>query len=428
MAVSLPLVIYHFVYPLILVANMTLADFYAQLPAIDNLLDLVDPACYTRVPEDWYVLITDVRGSTAAIADGLYKEVNLLGASSIIAVLNALPGVEIPYIFGGDGASLVVPPRDLAAARQALLGVRGLAQTAYGLDLRVGVVPVAVINQQHPLQIAKFRQSPSYCQASFLGGGMTLATELIKREAIYRLDVVGDYPAADLTGLECRWQEVPSPYGHTLSLIVASLQSANQTSAQVYREVLQAISTIYGDSEAYHPVAIDALQLAFSPHQLRPEVTLRSPAARRWVRWRYQIRVWVENVLGKLFMGSGLSVGGIDWGGYKQAVREATDFQKVDDVLRMVISGTSAQTQQLVQYLEQRSQSGHLAYGLHVSDRAVLTCLIFDRQNRHFHLIDAAGGGYALAAQDLKGQLSAKAKNWRMYAHLASYRRHPSQA
>ena len=407
---------------------MTLQDFYAELPAIDQLLDLVNPANYVRVPDDWYVMITDVRGSTEAIAAGQYKEVNLLGASSIIAVLNVLPGVEIPFIFGGDGASLVVPPVHLAAARQALLGVRTLARTAYGLDLRVGVVPVAVIQQQHSLKVTKFRQSPRYCQASFIGGGMTFATELIKREAIYRLDDVGDRPPANLTGLECRWQEVPSPHGHTLSLIVASLHSSTQTSDQVYHEVLQTIEAIFGGPETYHPVSEAALQLSFSPHQLRPEVRLRSPAANRLARWQYQGRVWLENALGKMLMDCGLTVGGVRWGGYKRAVREATDFQKMDDVLRMVIAGNSAQTQQLVQYLEQRSQSGQLAYGLHVSDRAVLTCLIFNRQDHHFHLIDAAGGGYALAAQDLKVQLHAKAQNWRTYANLASHRQRSAQA
>ena len=122
----------------------------------------------------------------------------------------------------------------------------------------------------------------------------------------------------------------------------------------------------------------------------------------------------------------GLTVGGVDWGEYKSTLRAATDFQKLDDVLRMVIAGTSAQTQQLVRYLEQRSQSGHLAYGLHVSDHAVLTCLILNRQNCHFHLIDGAGGGYTLAAQDLKAQLRDKAQNWRTYSRLASYRRSPA--
>lgn len=406
---------------------MTLATFYADLPAINDLFDLANPACYTLVPDDWYVLITDVRESTAAIAAGLYKEVNLLGASSIIAVLNALSRSEIPFVFGGDGASMVVPPADLVAARDALVGVRTLAAEAYGLDLRVGVVPVELINQHHLLKVAKFRQSARYCQASFIGGGITFATELIKREAIYRMDLAGDRTQANLTGLECRWQEVPSPHGHTLSLIVASLHSGLASSDRVYRDMFEKIRAIYGEPDAYHPITPEALQLTFSPQQLRAEVHLRSPAAQRFARWQYQGQVWAENLLGKLFMDLGLTVGGVHWGEYKQAVREATDFQKIDDVLRMVISGTSAQTQQLVQYLEQRSQSGQLAYGLHVSDRAVLTCLIFDRQNCHFHLIDGAGGGYTLAAKDLKGQLHAKAQNWRTYSNLASYRRRPTR-
>ncbi|WP_204139457.1 DUF3095 domain-containing protein [Halomicronema sp. CCY15110] len=407
---------------------MTSQDFYATLPAVDDLWALADPAAYVSVPDDWYVLVTDVCGSTAAVQAGRYKDVNMLGASSIMAVLNALPGAEIPFIFGGDGASMVVPPWHFAAARQALLGVRQLATTAYGLDLRVGAVPVAVVNRHHPLKIAKFRQSAQYCQASFMGGGMTFATELIKQDALYRLEPAERCPEANLTGLECRWQEVPSPHDHTLSLIVTALDSAPTRGPHIYQEVVQTIGQIFGEPEAYHPVSIAGLRLALSPRQLGAEVQLRSPTASRWARWQYHLRVWAENLLGTVFMRLGLTVGGVDWGEYKPAIRAATDFQKLDDVLRMVIAGTSAQTQQLVRYLEQRSQSGHLAYGLHVSDRAVLTCLILNRQNCHFHLIDGAGGGYTLAAKDLKTQLQAKAQNWRTYSHLASYRRSRSPA
>jgi len=405
---------------------MTSQDFYATLPTVDDLWALADPAAYVAVPDDWYVLVTDVCGSTAAVQAGRYKDVNMLGASSIIAVLNVLPGAEIPFIFGGDGASMVVPPWHLAAARQALLGVRQLAATAYDLDLRVGVVPVAVVSRHRPLKVAKFRQSAQYCQASFIGGGITFATELIKQDPLYRLEPKGKCAEANLTGLECRWQEVPSPQDHTLSLIVTALGSAPAGGTHIYQEVVEAIGRIFGDPEAYHPVSMAGLQLAFSPGQLGAEVRLRSPTASIWARWQYQLRVWAENLLGMVFMRFGLTAGGVNWGEYKSTLRAATDFQKLDDVLRMVIAGTSAQTQQLVRYLEQRSQSGHLAYGLHISDRAVLTCLIMNRQSCHFHLIDGAGGGYTLAAKAMKAQLRSKAENWRTYSHLASYRRSPS--
>ncbi len=198
---------------------MSTQHFYAELPPLDDLLALANPDCYREVPSDWYVLITDVVGSTEAIANGRYKEINLLGASSIMAVLNALPEVEIPFIFGGDGASIVVPPQHLRIAQSALLGVQAIAAQAYELRLRVGVVPVEVVNQHHPLKIAKFRLSPRYCQASFIGGGITFATELIKQDERFQVEGRGQ-DMANLAGLECRWQEVPSPYGHTVSLIV----------------------------------------------------------------------------------------------------------------------------------------------------------------------------------------------------------------
>jgi hypothetical protein len=106
----------------------------------------------------------------------------------------------------------------------------------------------------------------------------------------------------------------------------------------------------------------------------------------------------------------GVKTGDVHWGRYKQDLWAASDYQKIDDVLRMVIAGSPAQTAQLTAYLEKRSSQGQLAYGLHISDRALMTCLILNRRDRHFHLIDGADGGYALAAQHLKTQLHRQAQ------------------
>lgn len=45
----------------------------------------------------------DIRGSTRAIEEGRYKQVNMVGAAVITAVLNACAGYEIPFVVGGDG-------------------------------------------------------------------------------------------------------------------------------------------------------------------------------------------------------------------------------------------------------------------------------------------------------------------------------------
>lgn len=400
---------------------MASRNFYADLPALNEFIELANPDNYVQVPDDWYVLITDVMGSTSAIAAGKYKQVNLLGAGSIIAVLNAVRPTEIPFVFGGDGASLLVPGPLLHQAREAALAVRAIARQSFSIDLRVGIVPVATLRQQCALKVAKLRIGQRCNQASFMGGGITYADKLIKGDSRYRLEAERSPEIADLTGLECRWQEVPSPHGTTVSLIVAAMDGPEKSVGQTYREVLQTIQTICGPGQTYHPIAHSPLRLSFNPAKLKAEASVRSPSG-RGQELAYLGKAVIENLLGSVLMGWGLTAGGVDWRRYKQEVSTTSDYQKIDDTLRMVLSGHPDQITQLTTYLDQRVQAGQLAYGLHASDRALLTCVILDRQSHHFHFVDGADGGYALAAKALKSQLRHKAQNWRSFARLAQQR------
>ncbi|WOD38716.1 DUF3095 domain-containing protein [Nodosilinea sp. E11] len=402
---------------------MTSDTFYTDLPPLDQFLELANPANYVDAPGDWSALVTDVVDSTRAIAQGKYKEVNVVGASSIMGVLNAVAPLDVPFVFGGDGALLLVPPTAVQRSREALLGLRALARDSFGLELRVGIVPLSAIDPQHPVRVAKFRLSPTYFQASFMGGGLTYATELVKTDAAYRLEEGGDRPTANLAGLECRWQDIPSSRGHTLSLIVATPPSGGYVNEHLYGEVLGTIGNLYGKEENYHPVAADALKLSVNPQRLKAEAKARANGSTWGDRATYTARAYLESLLGLGLMRFAVQAGGVDWGRYRASVRAASDYQKMDDMLRMVMASSPGQTDQLVAYLEGRFRQGHLVYGVHVSDRALMTCLIMDRRDRHFHLIDGADGGYALAAQQLKARLQGKAQNWSTYSSLA--RRHP---
>lgn len=401
---------------------MTSDTFYADLVPLEQFLDLANPRNYVEAPADWYALITDVVASGQAIARGQYKEVNVLGASSIMAVLNAVAPLEVPFVFGGDGALLLVPPNAVQAARTALLGIRALAHDSFDLDLRVGIVPLTVLGPRRAVRVAKFRLNPTYCQASFIGGGLTYATELVKTDPTYCLDGSDDCSSTNLTGLECRWQDIPSPRGHTLSLIVAALPSGGYVNEYLYSEVLDTIHGIYGKWENYHPVAPPALNLSLNPKRLRAEAKARAKSPQWRDRATYTAKAYLESLLGLSLMRFDVKAGGVDWGRYKADVRAASDYQKIDDMLRMVIAGSPAQTEQMVAYLDDRLAQGHLVYGVHVSDRALMTCLILDRRDRHFHLIDGADGGYALAAEQLKARLQGKAQNWQAYSHLTRRR------
>ena len=74
--------------------------FYLNLPTLENFIEITNPLNFFSLPPDWYIVITDIRGSTQAIEVGRYRDVNILGVSSIIAVLNRAKHLEIPFIFG----------------------------------------------------------------------------------------------------------------------------------------------------------------------------------------------------------------------------------------------------------------------------------------------------------------------------------------
>ncbi len=80
---------------------MASSDFYAALPLLTDLTEITHAQNFVVVPADWFILISDIIGSTNAIAAGGYKDVNLIGACSIISILNIAKEIEIPFIFGG---------------------------------------------------------------------------------------------------------------------------------------------------------------------------------------------------------------------------------------------------------------------------------------------------------------------------------------
>ena len=74
-------------------------NFYSDLLIFKDFLGVSDEKDFHDVPDGWWVVVSDIKGSTKAIENGCYKDVNILGASSIIAVLNSVKNVEIPLCF-----------------------------------------------------------------------------------------------------------------------------------------------------------------------------------------------------------------------------------------------------------------------------------------------------------------------------------------
>jgi len=102
-----------------------------------------------------------------------------------------------------------------------------------------------------------------------------------------------------------------------------------------------------------------------------------------------------------------VKIGNADWGRYKQHVISNSDYRKFDELLRMVISGTLEQRQQLRGFLERFRQDRKIVFGIHPAPNALMTCLISNYDTDHVHFLDGSDGGYALAAKEMKEQLKA---------------------
>lgn len=372
-------------------------NFYADLPSITNFYNLMRLKSYSRVPDDWYLVITDIKGSTKAIEAGRYKDVNFVGAMGIVALLNLAKEIEIPFLFGGDGASVFIPASLYEQATLSLNNLRNIVQTHFNLELRIALLRVSEIYESaHEILITKHRISPYYTQAIVRGGGLEYADALIKKEyekyALARIEC--EENMADFNSLECRWEEISSPKDEVLTLLI---KAKNDTE---YQKLFEKLESIFGSYEERHPIKEKNLHLSFSPKNLRVEASLLSISF--FAKSLRILSMMGINLLGGALMAFKVGL----WGEYKHHITQTCDTQKFDDMFRSVISATKSQTRQLELYLQTESQLGNLSYGIHKSDTSLMTCLIFDRHGKHVHFVDGSDGGYALAAKMMKMQSS----------------------
>jgi len=377
--------------------------FYDRLPVLADFAEVARPEHYTPVPDDWLVAVGDVRDSTGAIDDGRYKQVNVVGASVIAAVLNAIGRRSVPYVFAGDGAALCVPGTHEDAVSRALGGVRRMAKDEFDLRLDVGLVPVSTLIQQgHTVMVARYRLSATIEQAVFMGNGLYVAEEEVKAapDGPYGVPTSMDGPA-DFSGLECRWDHVPSHRDEIVALLVHATGASLQDSARIYDDVIATLRDIYGDGNS-RPVLHGQLRMTFAPDKLSSEQKVRTHGRSPWERLLYWPKLWLQNALGVLFMAADWSTSATQWGHYKEDLETHTDYRKMDGTLRQVIAGTVDQREEFEAYLQTQYEAGNLVYGLDASDAAMITCLVFQYEKEHVHFVDGADGGYAHAARALK--------------------------
>jgi Protein of unknown function (DUF3095) len=371
--------------------------FYGSIPVFRGFASLMDPALYSPLPDDWSIGVADIVESTKAIAEARYKTVNMAGAAVIASVTNALEGREFPFVFGGDGASFAVSPDDLEATRAALAATAIWVKEDLDLVMRVALVPVAAVRAQGlDVRVARFGPSANLSYAMFSGGGLGWAEAAMKRGE-FAVPVAPSGTQPDLTGLSCRFEEIPSTRGLILSVLVVPARGAD---ANAFRKLIEDIIALVERSpDSGRPVPSGGPPLRWPP----AGAELEARAARGGSLMKRRIVVHAFSLYAYLILRFGISIAGFVPKTYVQQVVENSDFRKYDDGLRMILDCTPELERALTQRLAAAASSGIARYGLHRQDAAMMTCFTPSvLRSDHVHFIDGARGGYASAATALK--------------------------
>lgn len=370
-------------------------NFYKQLDEIDDFLELSNSEIYKKIPNDWYLLASDVKNSTINIQNGKYKEINMLGAMCIISILNLNKDIEIPYIFGGDGAFLLIPKSLLYEAKQAFLSIKKQAFDVYDMHLRIACISIEELqNEVSEISIAKYKANENNYQALIKGDALDSFDSLLKSGDKYHINEQIDKNfVLNLDGLECRWSYIKSPKDISLSFILKCFDEKD------YKNVLEEIENIVGSIDLRHPICEKSLKLSYSKRDLSVEASISSNNA--FLNFLNISKLRLVNIFGDLFMKFNIG----QWNSYKKRILSTSDIQKFDNIVRMVFSISNEKNLELEEYLQKLFDEKKIAYGIHKSQYALMTCLIFERHGKHIHFVDTTNGGYAYAAKEFKKRM-----------------------
>ncbi len=377
--------------------------FYKELETIPTFAEITNLEFYKPIPEDWYVIISDVVNSTQAIEKGHYRDVNILGAAPIMAILRELSLDEIPFVFGGDGVSLCIPESKLDLIKKVFSNTILLAKTDFKLELRAGIISVKDLSQAgETLLVGKLKISDFYQQAVFIGGGLTTAEKWLKTEHPNVNNLTAEsHESVSYEGLECRWQPIKSSMDYTISMLIKPTSSKIEEQLKIYNEFIQFFESLFIQPDN-HPINEKNMHMFSKFSELLSEMRIRTKGLSLWSKVKYIVEIRLRMLIGIIMMNRGIASNSTAWGEYKSDVIANSDFRKFDEMIRLVVSCTKSQLGSVESWLQKKFMEKELVYGIHVSDAALITCMVFQYNRNHIHFVDGNNGGYASAAIELK--------------------------
>jgi len=375
-------------------------QFYSDLPVqkmpLHKLLEQQEQ--FAQVPDNWHVIITDIVGSTQSVMGGRHQDVNLIATGSIVTVLNIAfgMGITVPFFFGGDGATFIVPNDLIYRAMSALVAYRESIMKNFGLELRTGTLPVQqVYNEGFNIDIAKYNRSAVFAIPIVLGSGLDYAERIIKGKDYLLAGHTADNQEPDTSGMQCRWDTIAPPKDkeEVVTLLIIAKDVDNQPA--VFSKILLKMDELYGSPEKRQPISVDMLRLKTTFSRLGTEMRARLGK----IKWLELVKNWFTSLYVHFYFSTRK---GKD---YLKSLVEMSDTLVIDGRINTVITGNATQRAALQQLLDTMEADGEILYGLHVSGASIMSCYVRDLKDGHIHFVDGSEGGYTQAAQVLKAKL-----------------------
>lgn len=391
---------------------MSSQHFYSDITALKlPITDVLDERHFIEVPADWYVIIADVRNSTAAIADGRHNDVNLVAAGSLIAALNIAKGkgIEIPFFFSGDGGAVIVPEQIAGDVLTSLLLHNDNIDRNFNLTMHIGSICVKDITAVGAfVKIAKIQIGNNFNKAILVGNGLKFAERQVKMKSGVGKQHIDTSLNLNMNGLECRWDKVKPPIDENEIVCYLIETNDQDNQAEIYRDVIAQMDEIYGNLESRSPLSVSRLKLLMNLQKVEKEMKAKFGG------WRlgYYFSTLFENFLGLFFFGLNLKLGGLRGNDYLIQLIANADTLTIDGRINTIISGKSEKRKRLMEYLSKQENKGLLIFGHHISRESVMTCYIENMNEKHIHFVDGSDGGYTEAAKELKAKVLASGRRW----------------
>ena len=360
-------------------------QFYSRLPINEIPLGelLMEDHLFYKMPENWHVVITDVKNSTAAVKEGLYQTINLVATGSIVAVLNLAhkANISVPFFFGGDGATFIIPPTLLNQIMKALMKHSENTRNNFNLELRVGHIPVAEIyNHSEEIRISKLKTTSLFSIPVILGNGLTYAEKKIKGPDYLLAAFEEAKEEPDLSGMQCRWDRIKPPEDNfeVLSLIVIARSGVKQSFA--FKKVIECVDTIFGGPHSRKPISVGKLKLKSTLARIGLEMRVRMGTFRP----DYLFLNWTKTLLGYFYFKTKKGKR------YLHNLVELADTLVIDGKINTVISGNAVQREKLEAALNELERKGEIIYGIYKSKESVMSCYVRNMNDRHIHFVDGA--------------------------------------